>query len=66
MEQQNGAFQLKDCCTKMILEEDYRLAVAGRTLVVMVVVVCDEAGYEGANCSKRTCTNAVSSKKTAC
>jgi hypothetical protein len=51
MEQQNGAFQLKDCCTKMILEEDYRLAVAGRTLVVMVVVVCDEAGYEGADCS---------------
>ncbi len=23
MEQQNDAFQLKDCCTKMILEEEY-------------------------------------------
>ena len=38
MEQQNNAFRLKYCRTK-ILEEDYLLVVAGKTLAAIVVVV---------------------------
>jgi hypothetical protein len=39
MDQQTDASRLKDCCTRMILEEDYLLVVARKTLATMVMVV---------------------------